>query len=67
MSNVSFKCPGCGHNLTVRSGVEIKSVEDIEGTTCANCGRVIHKSDIANQARNHVDKLVRDILGKHFK
>ncbi|WP_445081412.1 ECs_2282 family putative zinc-binding protein [Klebsiella variicola] len=67
MSKVDFKCPGCGQNLTVLSEIEIKSVEDIEGTTCANCGRVIHKSDIDNQALNHVDKLVRDMLGKHLK
>lgn len=67
MSKVSFKCPGCGHDLTVRSGIEIKSVDDIEGTACANCGREIHKDDITKQARDHAEKLVRDALGKHFK
>ncbi|WP_420899179.1 ECs_2282 family putative zinc-binding protein [Leclercia adecarboxylata] len=67
MSKVSFKCPSCGHNLTVRSGVEIKSVDDIEGSTCANCGRTVHKSDITKQARDHAEKLVRGVLGKHFK
>ncbi|ESL77127.1 ECs_2282 family putative zinc-binding protein [Klebsiella quasipneumoniae] len=67
MSKVDFKCLGCGQNLTVLSEVEIKSVEDIEGTTCANCGRVINKSDIDNQALNHIDKLVRDMLGKPLK
>ncbi|HHP1264140.1 ECs_2282 family putative zinc-binding protein [Enterobacter roggenkampii] len=67
MSKVNFKCPSCGHNLTVRSGVEIKSVDDIEGTTCTNCGRTIHKNDITKQARDHAEKLVRDMLGKHFK
>ncbi|EPS8164707.1 ECs_2282 family putative zinc-binding protein [Escherichia coli] len=67
MNKVNFKCPGCGHNLTVCSRVEIKNIEDIEGATCAHCRRIIHKSDIANQARNHVDKLVRDMFGKHFK
>ncbi|WP_432651904.1 ECs_2282 family putative zinc-binding protein [Klebsiella aerogenes] len=67
MSQIKFKCPGCGQNLTVRSGCEIKSVSDIEGTTCTNCGRTIHKNDITRQARDHAEKLVRDMLGKHFK
>ncbi|WP_444853138.1 ECs_2282 family putative zinc-binding protein [Serratia fonticola] len=67
MSNVSFKCPGCSHDLIVRSGVEIQSTDDIEGTTCTNCNRVIHKDDIVKQARDHAEKLVRDMFGKHFK
>ncbi|EPL1953157.1 ECs_2282 family putative zinc-binding protein [Citrobacter freundii] len=67
MSNVPFKCLGCGHNLTVRSGIEIKSVDDIEGSTCTNCGRTVHKDDVAKQARDHAEKIVRDMLGKHFK
>ncbi|MCO4146051.1 ECs_2282 family putative zinc-binding protein [Enterobacter roggenkampii] len=67
MSEVNFKCPSCGRNLTVLSGVEIKSVDDIEGSTCTNCGQTIHKEDITKQARDHAEKLVRDMLGNHFK
>lgn len=67
MSNVPFKCPGCGHDLIVRSGVEIKGVDDIEGTTCTNCGQTIIKDDITLQAREHAEELIRDMLGKHFK
>ncbi|MGK8664865.1 ECs_2282 family putative zinc-binding protein [Serratia marcescens] len=67
MSNVKFKCPGCGNNLIVRSPIEIKNTNDIEGTTCSKCGRTIHKSDIVKQARDYAEKAVRDMLGKHFK
>ncbi|WP_455650793.1 ECs_2282 family putative zinc-binding protein [Pectobacterium actinidiae] len=67
MSKISFKCPGCGYNLVVRSGVEIKDTDDIEGTTCTNCNRTIHKDDIVKQARDYAAKLIRDSLGKHFK
>ncbi|MGQ7807190.1 ECs_2282 family putative zinc-binding protein [Hafnia alvei] len=67
MSKVSFKCPGCGHDLVVLSGVEIKDTDDIEGTTCTNCGRTIHKDDIVKQARDHAEKLVREMFGKHLK
>lgn len=64
---ISFQCPDCGHDLIVSSPVEIKSADDIEGTTCTNCGRVIHKDDIVNQARDYAEKLIKDMLGKHFK
>jgi len=67
MRKVSFKCPGCGHDLVVSSGVEIKNTDDIEGTTCTNCKRVIQKDDIVKQAREHAEKLVREMLGKHLK
>lgn len=67
MSKIEFRCPGCGHNLTVRSGADIKSVDDIDDTACANCGRVIHKADITTHARNHNVQLIRDMLEKHFK
>ncbi|MHB9331762.1 ECs_2282 family putative zinc-binding protein [Phytobacter ursingii] len=67
MSEVSFKCPDCGHDLVVRSGREIESIQDIEGTTCDNCGRVIHKDDLTRQATDYAEKMIRDMLGKHFK
>lgn len=64
---INFLCPGCGHDLVVKSPVKIKSTDDIEGTTCQNCGSVVHKDDIIRQLRNHAEKLIRDTLGKHFK
>ncbi|WP_425062003.1 ECs_2282 family putative zinc-binding protein [Rahnella variigena] len=67
MSKFSFKCPGWGHDLVVRSGVEIKDTDDLEGTICTNCNRTIHKDDIVKQARDHAEKLVREMIGKHFK
>jgi transcription elongation factor Elf1 len=35
MSKIKFKCPGCGHDLVVRSGVEIHSMDDIEEPSVA--------------------------------
>ncbi|WP_422387651.1 ECs_2282 family putative zinc-binding protein [Erwinia aphidicola] len=64
---VSFKCPGCSHDLVVSSPTEISDTNDIEGTTCSNCGRTIHKDDIVDQVRQHAAELVRNMFGKHFK
>lgn len=64
MSQVSFQCPGCTQDLIVSSGAEIKSVDDIEGATCTNCGQVITKDEITKQARDHAEKLIKDMLGK---
>ncbi len=58
MSTVSFKCPGCGHDLIVNSNVEIKDTDEIEGTTCSNCGRTIHEDDIISQLNDHAEKLI---------
>ncbi|WP_420026182.1 ECs_2282 family putative zinc-binding protein [Enterobacter ludwigii] len=54
MSHIPFKCPGCNHDPTVHSGTEISDVDDVNGTTCANCGRTIQKDDLIQQAREHV-------------
>ena len=67
MSDVSFKCPDCGHDLVERSGREIESIDDIENTICNNCGRVIHKDDVISQTRQYAERFVRDMLGKNFK
>ena len=67
MSKIKFKCPGCGHDLVVRSGVEIHSMDGIEGAVCSNCDRTIHKNDLVSQSRKYAENLVRDMLGKHFK
>lgn len=68
MSNiVKFQCPGCSHDLVVRSGVDVQNIDDIEGTTCTNCGRTIHKDDILSQTRDFAENMIRDMLGKHFK
>ncbi|EPH3198169.1 ECs_2282 family putative zinc-binding protein [Klebsiella michiganensis] len=67
MSKIKFKCPGCGHDLIVRSGIKIQSMDDIEGTVCSNCDRTIHKNDLVSQSRKYAENLVRDMLGKHFK
>ncbi|WP_423246745.1 ECs_2282 family putative zinc-binding protein [Serratia marcescens] len=66
MSHIPFKCPSCNHDLTVHSGTEISDVDDVTGTTCANCGRTVHKDDLIQQARVHAAILVRNLLGKHF-
>ena len=66
MSNVPFKCPGCNHFLTVHTGTEISDVADVNGTTCTNCGRTIHKDDLIRQAREHAAILVRNFPGRHF-
>ncbi|MFS1539524.1 MAG: ECs_2282 family putative zinc-binding protein [Candidatus Phlomobacter fragariae] len=67
MCNISFKCPGCGHDLVVKSIIEIKNVDDIEGTVCTNCSRAILKSDIVKQSADHAADIARDIFGKNFK
>ncbi|WP_425531507.1 ECs_2282 family putative zinc-binding protein [Pantoea ananatis] len=63
---INFKCPDCGYDLVVRSPVKIEKADDIDNTTCSNCGRTIHKDDIIRQAREHAENLVRDMLRKHF-
>jgi len=65
-NNISLQCPGCGQDLVVRSPVEIEKADDIDNTTCYNCGRTIHKDDIVSQARDYAENLVRDVFGKHF-
>ncbi|WP_431306759.1 ECs_2282 family putative zinc-binding protein [Ewingella americana] len=49
------------------AAVSKSKVQDIEGTTCNHCNRTIHKNDLVKQASGHAEKLVRDMIGKHFK
>lgn len=67
MSKIPFKCPSCGHDLTIHSGTEISDVDDITCTTCSRCGSIIHKDDIIRQAHEHTAILVRNILGNHLR
>ncbi|HBB6657862.1 TPA: hypothetical protein G8Z02_004635 [Salmonella enterica] len=64
MGGITFKCPDCGHPLTSRNSPAIKEVHDFEGTICIRCGRIINKNDIAEQARDYAEKLVRSMFGK---
>ncbi|MDJ0042951.1 ECs_2282 family putative zinc-binding protein [Pantoea allii] len=64
---INFHCPNCGNDLIVKSSIKIESAEDIEGTTCTNCGQAIRKDDIIKQARDYAQSLVRDMLGKHLR
>ncbi|WP_456303187.1 ECs_2282 family putative zinc-binding protein [Xenorhabdus szentirmaii] len=65
MSKLSFKCPGCRKDLVVNSKVEIKKIDDLNGTKCSSCGRTIHKDDITKQASDFVGNQLRDIFKKH--
>ncbi|MFZ4170360.1 ECs_2282 family putative zinc-binding protein [Enterobacter ludwigii] len=62
VSNIPFKCPDCHHDLTVYGGTEISDLDDNTSTTCSRCGRTIRKDEIIQQAREHAEILVRDIL-----
>ncbi|WP_447350103.1 ECs_2282 family putative zinc-binding protein [Salmonella enterica] len=64
MSGVTFTCPDCGHPLTSHNNPVIKGIHDFEGTVCTRCGRIINKNDIAEQARDYAEKLVRSMFGK---
>ncbi|WP_422108811.1 ECs_2282 family putative zinc-binding protein [Xenorhabdus bovienii] len=64
MSELKFKCPGCRKDLVVRSSVDIKKVDDINGTKCSSCGRAISKDDIAKQVGDLVKNRLRDAFKK---
>ncbi|MGJ5655232.1 ECs_2282 family putative zinc-binding protein [Morganella morganii] len=64
MSKINFKCPGCGKDLVVSTGVEIKSVDDLTDAKCSSCGRNIRKDDLAKQARDYVAKTLKDAFRK---
>ncbi|WP_413743146.1 ECs_2282 family putative zinc-binding protein [Xenorhabdus bovienii] len=65
MSELKFKCPGCRKDLVVRSSVDIKKVDDINGTKCSSCGRAISKDDIAKQVGDLVKNRLRDAFKKN--
>ena len=64
MSNVSFKCPYCNHDLNVHCGTEISDMDDTTGISCSSCGVTVDKDDLIRQAREHAAILVRNLLGK---
>ncbi|WP_445286130.1 ECs_2282 family putative zinc-binding protein [Xenorhabdus sp. KJ12.1] len=64
MSEISFKCPDCHSDLVVSSSVEIKEIDDLNGTTCTSCGRVISEDDILGQASDYAEKIFMDIFKK---
>ncbi|WP_419184869.1 ECs_2282 family putative zinc-binding protein [Xenorhabdus bovienii] len=64
MSEISFKCPDCHNDLVVSYSVEIKEIEDINGTICTSCGRVISEDDILGQVSDYAEKIFTDIFKK---
>ncbi|MHA0954095.1 ECs_2282 family putative zinc-binding protein [Enterobacteriaceae bacterium NFIX31] len=64
MSDISFKCPACGHDLIVHSGTEISDVDDTTGTPCLRCGHTVSKDELIRQAREYAAALVSNILKK---
>ncbi|HHQ5724625.1 TPA: ECs_2282 family putative zinc-binding protein [Klebsiella variicola subsp. variicola] len=67
MHRIKFKCPGCGHSHTLRSGNEVRNINDIKTTICCNCGIFIHKDDLLGQNRNLPGKLVQGLARKRFR
>ncbi|WP_422646207.1 ECs_2282 family putative zinc-binding protein [Xenorhabdus stockiae] len=65
MSEISFKCPDCHSDLVVSSSVEIKEIDDLNGTKCTSCGRAISKEDITAQASDYAANMIRDAFRKH--
>ncbi|WP_458694230.1 ECs_2282 family putative zinc-binding protein [Shigella sp. FC1967] len=64
MSNVSFKCPGCHKDLVVSSSVKVEKIDDLIDAKCSSCGRVIRKDDLAKQAREHAEKMLKNAIRK---
>ncbi|WP_419836531.1 ECs_2282 family putative zinc-binding protein [Xenorhabdus bovienii] len=64
MSKISFKCPGCHKDLVVSSGVDVKKIDDLNGTKCTSCGRAISKEDITAQAGDYVANMLKDAFRK---
>ncbi|WP_434126520.1 ECs_2282 family putative zinc-binding protein [Klebsiella quasipneumoniae] len=67
MHRIKFKCPSCGHGHTLRSGNEVRNINDIEATTCCHCGILISNDDLLGQTRNLHGKLVQGLARKRFR
>jgi len=61
--NVPFACKNCGSE-TFKSTSEPKSLEDLYGAICANCGTAVSEDDIKSHALKIADELARDALRK---
>ncbi|MGE0971085.1 ECs_2282 family putative zinc-binding protein [Klebsiella sp. WOUb02] len=64
MHEFTVKCPGCQFEIISSSGIDIKDIERVEGRACTNCGLVICKADLIQQARNYSEIILKDMLGK---
>ena len=63
MSNIPLVCSNCGSDKFTTTS-KPKSLDDLEGASCANCGTPFNRRGVENQAKRVAEDLVRDALRK---
>jgi transcription elongation factor Elf1 len=59
---ISFVCAHCGHDK-FKSDREVKTLEDMLGATCANCGASLTEDDIKAQGIKIAEERMRKVFG----
>jgi hypothetical protein len=62
MSNLPFVCPQCGGDK-FRVPSEPKTLDDMFGAPCANCGTPLTEEEVTKQGR----KIAEEAIKKAFK
>jgi uncharacterized membrane protein YvbJ len=50
MTQIPFICPKCGSDITLRVSQEVKSLDDLIGAPCAQCGHPLTEDEVKRQA-----------------
>jgi len=62
-SNPEISCPKC-HKTILKVVKSPRSLEDLYGASCANCGTVITEEEVKRQALEIAAKAARDAFSK---
>ncbi len=66
MLDVHFACPDCG-GKSFKFISQPHTLDNVDGTTCATCGRFITKDDVVAFSLNKSKVRAQDIIRDAFK